>query len=572
LTEPEITDRIDKLENKIKLSNLLTGKKFADLELNIGKFEGKLNEFSADFTKIKERTEEIEDILNVINLGITEYKEKLEEIGSKVSGTQNIPEDIEKTMTDYQNRLNALDNNIKNILETINSLKTIKEQLDQTMGETFIQNIEILKRNSARNKIEMEHIKRDLDAFSSTIKSFERTLDLMNLDSLVKRFESVDNKIMNVQSQIQEFKGTLNNLTFSGEDLKVLKNQVNGISSSLTDKFNQINELEKSVKIIKQKIHDVNFFDTSSEGKENLLDQSNIKIDELTSRVDRLWDEVTKLSSGEQIQPAETPSLDRSEIEEVYGKVKEMYDEISGKISELKDLEEKLKPKEITEGEELTHDAARTLAKINEKIINLEKRHNELVDVLQAELQAMKEFTPSKNGTITLKGTEGIENVLASWDKNFEEYRKQVDKRFNILESKKFSGLPKDLIEELNLMRETLVRLSTENQELRKLGREIRVSQLESTNLQTFNALTEKVGLLEKKISEIEESMNKEFSVQTQRKEILDNFRKEIEDSKKILESKIINIESSKDVIESKIGKIEKKLKEEDIIKPIILE
>jgi len=239
----------------------------------------------------------------------------------------------------------------------------------------------------------------------------------------------------------------------------------------------------------------------------------------------------------------------------------------------LKDLEEKLKSQEIVEGEqELTHDAARALAKINEKIINLEKRHNELVDVLQAEIQTMKEFAPSKNGSITLKGAEGIDKVLASWNKNFEEYRKQVDKRFKMIENMKFSGLPKDLIEELNLMKETLVRLSTENQELRKLGREIRVSQLESINLQTFNALTEKVGLLEKKISEIEENMNKEFSAQTQRKEILENLKKEIEDSKKILESKIIDIESSKEKIESKIGKIEKKLKEEDIAKPIILE
>jgi len=396
-------------------------------------------------------------------------------------------------------------------------------------------------------------------------------MELMNLDSLTKRFESVNDKIMNVQSQIQEFKGSMNNLTFSGEDLKVLKNQVNEISSSLIKKFNQINELEKSVKIIRQKMDDVSFFVPSSKTGKSSIGQTDIRIDELTTRIDRLSEEVRKLSPPETIESGETSGLDKSEIEEVYGKVKEMYDEISGKISELKDLEEKLKPQEIVESEELTHDAARTLAQLNEKIINLEKRHNELVDVLQAELQTMKEFAPSKNG-ISLKGTEGIEKVLASWNKNFEEYRKQVDKRFNTLESKKFSGLPKDLIEELNLMKETLVRLSTENQELRKLGREIRVSQLESINLQTFNALTEKVGLLERKISETEENMNKEFSAQTQRKEILENLRKEIEDSKKILESKIIDIESSKEEIKSKIGKIEKKLKEEDIAKPIILE
>lgn len=574
LDEPENTDTIGKLENKVKLSNLLTGKKFADLELNIGKLEGRLNEFSADFTKIKERSEEIEDILNVVNLGIGEYKEKLEEIGSQVP-SQNIPADLEKKMTDYQNRLNSLDNNVKNILETIDSLKNIKEQLKQSMGETFIQSIENLKRNSEKNKNEMEYIKKDLDAFSSAIKSFERNLELMNVDSLTKRFQSADNRMTNIQSEIQEFRGTLNNLTFSAEDLKVLKNQVNSIDSSLNEKLNKINELEKGVKTIRQKIDDVNYFSVSK-GKENSFDVKDVRIDELTTRVDKLSEEIMKLSPRERIESGENPSIDSSEIEEIYTKVKGMYDEISGKISELKDLEEKIKPREdVMESQNLTHDAARTFAKLNERIILLEKRHNELVDLLQAELQAMRDFTPSKNGVSNgnlLKQVDEIEKALISRDKNFDEYSKQVDKRFKTVENMKFSGLPKDLIEEFNLMKETVTRLSTENQELRKLGRVIRISQLESINLQTFNALTEKVGLLERKLSEIEENMTKEIFTQTQKGEILENLRKEIEDSKKILESKIIEVESSREVIKNKVSEIEKKMKEEDIIKPIILE
>jgi len=56
--------------------------------------------------------------------------------------------------------------------------------------------------------------------------------------------------------------------------------------------------------------------------------------------------------------------------------------------------------------------------------------------------------------------------------------------------------------------------------------------------------------------------LNKEVSTQAQKKELVENLRKEIEDSKKIIESKF----------ETKIGKIEKKLKEEDLVKPIILE
>ena len=559
MTDSEDAEKVNKLDNKIKLSNLLTGKKFADFELKLGKFETKLNEFSADFTKIKEKTEDIEDVLNIINLGINEYKEKLEEIGSQLSGGQKIPEDMEKRMLDYENRLN--------------SLITMKEELSKTVDKTFIQTVENLKKSSENNKLEMEYIKKDMDAFSSTIKSFERSLEFMNLDSLRKRFESVNAKIAGIQTQIQEFRDNMNNLSFSGEDVKVLKNQVNELISSLNDKFNKINEIEKSVEIAKQKTDDLNFFGKVPKGKENLIDEYKVRIDELTTRIDRLSNEVKKLSSSgkseskendpweESDEPAEASSPDHAETEEIYDKVKEMYDEISSKFSELKDLEEKLKSQGtivIGDTGELTPDVGREVAKINEKIVNIEKKHNELVEILQAELKEMKEFTPSEGGY--------------SMKENFEEYRKQVDKRFKMIENRKFSGLPKDLIEELNLMKETFVRLSTENKELWKLAREIRVSQLESINLQTFNALSEKVGLLERKISEIEENMNKEFSVQTKRKEILENLKKEIEDSKKILEGKIGEIETSKDKIEGKISKIEKRLREEDIVKPIILE
>jgi len=567
LAEFETDDKISKLENKIKLSNLLTGKKFADLELNIGKFEGRLNQFFTDFNRIKEKTEEIEDLLNVINIGIMGYKEKLEEISSQVSGTPKLPEDILAKLADYGIRLNSLNESFKRMSETISSLRAAKEDMTKSLDKTFVQNIENLRRDTENNKLEMGHIKKDLDAFSSTIKSFERSLDSMNFDSLTKRFDSVNAKITDIEKQIQESKNSVNNLTFAGEDVKVFKNRMD--------------ELEKKVRIIKQKTDDLKFFDKTGRSQ-NITDEYKIRIDELTIRIDALSDEVRKLSTRRPVpdlrggwddsepveeETPEEPSFDHAEVEEKYNKIKDMYDEIFVKVDEIKELQEKVRSKELEDvggSHKLTHDAAREISRLNQRIVNIEKKHNELVDILQAELQTMKEFSSGKEVTHTLdfKNLDQIEKAIASRDKNLEEYKKQVDKKFKSLESMKSSGLPKNLIDEIIMMRENIVRLTTENKELRKLGREIRMSQLESINLQTFNALSEKVRLLEKKIIEVEESLNKEASAQTQRKEIIENLRKEIEDSKKIIESKF----------ETKIGKIEKKLKEEDLVKPIILE
>jgi len=560
--DSKIVEQIDKLENKVKLSNLLTGKKFADLELSVANLEQKLNEISVDFPKLKERAEEVEDLLNLINLGLVEFKKNFDELNSRFADFQKMPSEVGKKITSYENKLNSLDENVKKLSETLITLSTIKDDVNETLRRTILPDLEDLKTNSMKNKLEIEHIKRDLDTFSSVVKSFERTIELTNVDTLLKRFESFENKIINIQTQLENFRNSLHDIS-----------------------------------VFQQKVSDLNFLDAVNELKSNLknndtkINENQTKIEELGMRIDNLSSLVDTAFSG--------TKTDLNVVEELYNKVKEMYDEISREALELKSMHEKVNLPGSTpiDYSKLPTGASGTLNNINERIAALEKHHNELVDVLQKELKKLKsEISESSNTQNLTKKLVELERAMISRDRNLNEYKRQIEKRFKAVEIKKLGDLPKEITNELSSLKEITSRLLTENNEFRKLVRELRVSQMVSVKPETFASTADKINMLEKKISELEREkgsvtqlerpelavfadkignlekrmieiegiMGKEFVPQGQ-PENLENIKKEIESLKNILEEK-------ESTIESKISKIEKKMKEESVVHPIILE
>lgn len=81
----ELEELVNKFEDRVKLGSLINEKRFAELELKIGELNQKLNEITTDYPKLKERSGEIEDLLNIINLGLGEYKDDFEKINSSFS-------------------------------------------------------------------------------------------------------------------------------------------------------------------------------------------------------------------------------------------------------------------------------------------------------------------------------------------------------------------------------------------------------------------------------------------------------------------------------------------------------
>ncbi len=554
-------DRIEKLEKKLKLSNLLTGKKFADLELTIAKLDENLKEISTDFPKIKERSEEIENLLNVINLGIMSYKKNFADLSSRLTELGKIPLEVKTKVSNYERKLKSLEDNVKKISDSLTAFNTLKEDIAKTVEEKILPKVQTLSEDSVSNKTEIGHLKKSIDAFSSAMRSFERTVELTSLDVVIKRFDSIEDRIMKTQSQMEEFRNALSSISIKDKDFEILKQKIRETESVMLDKLGKLNEVGTKINILQQKLDDLNFFDIANKlkselkGKGGIALQNQARIEELTKRLDMLSnnlekkvEEIGKMKLTQPVESGEVAKLDTATTEEAYKRMEEMYNDMLKRISDLKSLDKEVR------SIELPPSLNQTISKFEGRLATLEKNYNEVIKVIENLMKSVKDI--SKTGKVEgidelKKQVKEMQKVLTSWNKNITDYRKQLEKRINKLGEKRVvGGIPKNLVEELSSLKEVMTRLSAENKEFKKLARDIRISQMASIDPETFANFANKVSALEKKILEVEE-MSKKSPTQAERMKELEKLKKEVED---------------------KVRKIEKKVSEESSVKPIILE
>ena len=594
----EPINEFEKIEKKIKLSNLLSGKKFADLELQIGKLEEKLNEISSDFPKIRDRTEEIENLLNVINLGLVDYKKKFENINARFETIEKVPENVKKSMFEYEKKLKVLSDEIKNLSTNLGTLKNLKEEVTQVVDEKISSQIQVLKTTSESNKMEIEHIKRDLDAFSSSVKSFERTVQLTNLDKLIERFDTIDRKIRDTQLEVEKFRKTFTGVTFTDTDIRSLKEGLNNLSSTVMDKLSELNELQTSLNIITQKMDDLNFFETIGKLKSDLKEKESMilddrtNIEELRARIDRI-----SAMGVERLQPIrgidkdvqeKMAGLDVASVEELVRRSEEMYKDMIRRVSELKDLDKKLDVIESdARSRTLPPDVNEILTKIHGRLENVEDRYNQVLNVLKSEVKNIKSEISKPEIKEMKKKIGGLEKILDSIDKDLSNYRKQMEERVRSIEKRKNIKIPNEIVDDINSLKNTVSLLTADNKELRRSAREIRIAQMDTITSKAFTGLVNRIKALEEKIIDFEKSAIKEKPVEIAvTPEMLDSLSERI----KVLENKMIDFEKStgmgslaqkkeyvslmnlKADLEKEINDIKKKMTEGYSVQPVILE
>jgi len=569
-------DRINKLEKKLKLTNLLTGKKFADLELAIGKLDENIKEVLTDFPGIKEKAEEIEDLLGVINLGVVSQKEELNALNSRLTEYERVPENVKTALVNYEKKLKPIEEKIKNISDNLNVLNTLKEDITKNVEENILPTIKALSETSERNKLDLEHIKKDMDTFNSAVKSFERTIELTNLDSMINRFSAIEKKIMETQAQLENLKNNVSTGSIKERDVEILKEKVGEAERIVVDKIGKLDSLETQLNILQQKIDDLNFFDTikglksGTKEKDSIILQNQSRIDELTRRLDLLSQDIERrvqqigeIRTTEKIEP-EAAKLEHATTEETYTKVKEMYEDMVKRISELQSMDKELRSMELPPS------LNNTLEKLEERVSKLDKHYNELVLMIEEDMKAI-ETEIAKSGKVEdafdlKKEVEELQKILISRDKDLSNYRKQMEERLRRMEGRKTvtTAIPKNLVDELSSLKEMMTGLSAENKELKKVARDMRLSQMTTIDPETFGSFVEKLNTLEKKILEIEE-MSKDSDAQAKRMEWMEKLKRDV--GKVIEETK-----SQTKTMEDKLKKLEKKMSEESSVKPIILE
>lgn len=385
----ELTKRVQKAEDKVKLSNLLLGKRFADLEIKIAKMDEKFKEIGTEFPKLKQTTEKVENLLNIINLGILDYRNKFKDIYTRLSGVEKVPNEIRGTLATYETKLKSLGEDVKKLSARLVALKTLKEDVTKSVKDTIALEMDAISKTQEINKVEMEHIKKDIDTFSTVIKSFERTMAATELDNVIRRFNSIDRRIVDTQSQIEELRRHLSGVPVTEKYVENLNRRIDELGTTVMDRLNRLNEFERNVENFTKKLDDIEKgmkdikFTGSLNLSEDLPELTKIKdikkqIDEIEKSIisnEKNLEEYKKLME-KRLHSLE-PKKPKKISEKVYDEFTTLKDIISRLSSDYEDLRRMTREMKLMQMKSVTTDALTGLmnriSAIEEKIGEIEK-------------------------------------------------------------------------------------------------------------------------------------------------------------------------------------------------------
>jgi chromosome segregation ATPase len=443
----ELEEIVQKFEDRVRLSSLLSEKRFADLELKIGQLSEKLNDITTEYPKLKERAGDIEDLLNVINLGLMGYKEKFEEANTRISEFVQLPDAISSIRLNLENKIKDIDENFKTISANLELLNNIKEDVLKSTEETISSKVGELDKNIVQNKVELEHLKSDLESFSMALKSFGRTIELTNLDDIIRRFDSLDRKMMNVENEVEKFRYLIPDLSMAVGDMDMLKKKFKEISSTVMDTLSRMNQFEAD---INKKI---------------------TYMEDLTKKAEKMG--VIQPVSVEMLKPEETKIVESTvpldyqskinELEEEVKKTKEVPVEIRNAIEDLKGRISLLENRDTT---------------------GVEAPEN--IDGLKSRVEGLG------------RSIENINKIL--FDRQREVELPKIGKEKEI---------PKNLIDEINSLKNILSNLSSDNEDFKRVVRDLRMNQMQMITSDVLLDFIRRLSSVEKKIAEIEKDLSR---------------------------------------------------------------
>ena len=557
-----VRERFDEIERKIKILKLETERRLANVELSLTKMEEEVKKISSEFPSIKDRTEEIEDLINIINLGLVQFKEKFKEFNEK---TQNIEKNLKP---------------LKDELETISeSIKKIEEKIEET--NTRIETLEPLKEWKDKEEEEREKLRKELDTISTSLKSIQRTIELMNLEDVSKRFSIFEGKLAGVEAEVSRIKELIKDTSTLESDVNLLKMRIKELRSSVLDSLNKVDELEMKInkklaaletftvrgehlamidetsKLVKEESEKIRKMKEEIEGiftqvstlrdhimrELSSLEKYKADIEEVKNIVNENRIKIEELEkSGTQTQAEKIISDYLVKLEELNRKVNDLEkklevprevgnEEVKTQIQTLRDsvrvIQEKLKNYENSLASlQKTLDEIRSsysnfnqfISQFDEKIKGLERQNALLLQRVMEKIKEIESFKeklqPEKLEAIySLKDqVESIRKSMLTFNKLWNENIAKLQEKLAEIPGKvsvSTKEIPHNLMEELSSLRELMKKLSEDNEYLKKITRELRTAEMASVKMETFTTLATKVDALEKKLVELEKEISK---------------------------------------------------------------
>ena len=397
------TDRRAILEEAAGISGLHVRRHEAELRLsaaenNLKRADELRKQQEKQLANLQKQAEEatkyknISDEIKKIEAGL--YYLKLLEIDKEIQIENEINHEAESEVTDFNNKISELDAIIKSETEKITPLR---EKNIENLSKIQRLNLELqnLDKENIRVQDEIENIKKSIQIFNEDMER-EKGI-IINANSNEKRLKEEKNELININSKYYETekksnedldhdKNKLNNEINKIKELIELNKNSDAISNlencrDLIEKY--ANSFSKNQNIKQDSIkrnERINIIDKEIESWRNLLSNSQKMVSELTTRQNKLDEQLDKLDNQPKIQAEKKGQIseglriaekEKNDSEEIINSTDQKIESLRSQLNQIQEQSIQIRERKASSGA---------------TIEGLKKRKNDLIDRINSEL------------------------------------------------------------------------------------------------------------------------------------------------------------------------------------------
>ena len=397
------TDRRAILEEAAGISGLHVRRHEAELRLsaaenNLKRADELRKQQEKQLANLQKQAEEatkyknISDEIKKIEAGL--YYLKLLEIDKEIQIENEINHEAESEVTDFNNKISELDAIIKSETEKITPLR---EKNIENLSKIQRLNLELqnLDKENIRVQDEIENIKKSIQIFNEDMER-EKGI-VIDANSNEKRLKEEKNELININSKYYETEKK------SNEDLdhdkNKLNNEINKIKEliELNKNSDAILNLENCRDLIEKYANSfsknqnikqdsikrnerINIIDKEIESWRNLLSNSQKMVSELTTRQNKLDEQLDKLDNQPKIQAEKKGQIseglriaekEKNDSEEIINSTDQKIESLRSQLNQIQEQSIQIRERKASSGA---------------TIEGLKKRKNDLIDRINSEL------------------------------------------------------------------------------------------------------------------------------------------------------------------------------------------
>ncbi|MEM5772885.1 MAG: hypothetical protein QXL86_01510 [Candidatus Aenigmatarchaeota archaeon] len=448
----------EKVEDKFKFAILQVDKRLVNLEIAIGEINEKLKSLQTidiqTIHEIKERLDELEDLIMVENLGGVELKKLLETLESRTTETSQRTIALSKEIKNFEAILPQIEQ-IKNLEEEIKKLaskiglfeSSIIKKIEEEIVEIKDKNAQLALKEDLK-KVEKE-IERINEKIAGILLPTEQILELgdkiLALEEKMRLLEGLKEDFAPIKTEIIKLREKTKFLESSipGEKVGRIEEEFLELKEKVSQAMFRIEELssrpeipeivEKRVSKLEEKVSTLST-ETMKSLKEVIKPEFEEKINFMSNEVKKLEEEIEIVKS--KIENLPIPIKEVGMLEEKVNELENRAEEITklkGEFEpeivklkeELKEMEEKIKSifsklSEINQLKEKTEKIEPSLLKkVEENISGLRDKLNEIENRTKQIEEISKSLISIEEKMIELR--EKIRLTESSVNKNVDE-------------------------------------------------------------------------------------------------------------------------------------------------------